>query len=62
MAVVNKSKMKVVLLGDSLVANLARYPSVWENLETIKAVNCSIGGDLTQNVSRWVEKLSVCHN
>ena len=49
---------KVVLLGDSLVANLARYPAVWDNhLAPLHVVNCGIGGDRTQNVFWRIEKM-----
>ena len=42
---------KVVLLVDSLVANLARYPAVWDHhLAPLHAVNCGLGDDRTQNV------------
>ena len=41
----------VVILGDSIVAGLARYPSVWDDhLRQLNAINCGIRGDLTQNV------------
>ena len=49
---------KVVLLGDSLVANLARYPAVWDHhLAPLHTVNCGIGGDHTQNVLWRIEKM-----
>ena len=54
---ISKEKAEVVLLGDSLVANLAHYPVVWEHLSKLKAVNCGIGGDGTQNVLWRVEKM-----
>ena len=42
---------EVVLLGDSLVSNLSRYPQVWNHhLAPLNAVNCGIRGDNTQNV------------
>ena len=49
---------RVVLLGDSLVANLARYPAVWdEHLYPLHTVNCGIGGDRTQNVMWRIENM-----
>ena len=49
---------RVVLLGDSLVANLAGYPAVWdEHLYPLHTVNCGIGGDRTQNVLWWIENM-----
>ena len=41
----------VVILGDSILAGLARYPSVWDDhLRPLNAINCGIRDDLTQNV------------
>ena len=46
-----RRQAKVVLLGASIVRNLARYPSVWgRHLEAFNAVTCGIGGDRTQHV------------
>ena len=33
---ISKEQAEVVLLGDSIVANLARYPAVWDHLEKKK--------------------------
>ena len=53
-----KNQAKVILLGDSLVANLSRYPSVWDrHLGPHNVVNCGIGGDHTQNVLWRVDKM-----
>ena len=55
---VSKKQAEVVLLGDSLVANLSRYPSVWDHhLANFNIVNCGIGGDHTQNVLWRVEHM-----
>ena len=54
---ISKEQAEVVLLGDSLVANLARYSAVWNQLAKLKAVNCGIGGDSTQHVLWRVEKI-----
>ena len=46
-----KTQAKVIILGDSIVANLSRYPAVWDNhLLPFNAINCGIGGDCTQHV------------
>ena len=46
-----KRQASVILLGDSIVANLSRYPCVWNRyLYPLNAVNCGIGGDCTQHV------------
>ena len=46
-----RRQASAVILGDIIVAGLARYPSVWDDhLRPLNAINCDIGGDLTQNV------------
>ena len=46
-----RRQAKVIILGDSLVANLSRYPSVWDHhFRDLNAVNCGIGGDCAQHV------------
>ena len=42
---------EAAFLGDSLVANLSRYSSVWDrHLGPFNVVNCGKGGDCTQHV------------
>ena len=49
--IITKKQAEVVLLGDSLVANMSQYPIVWDHhLENLNVVNCGIRGDHTQNV------------
>ena len=57
-----KEQAEVVLLGDSLVVNLSRYPIVWDHLDNLNSVNCGIRGDHTQNVL-WPGRthVSSCH-
>ena len=52
-----KKQARVVLVGDSIVANLSRYPAVWARLEGLKAANCGIRGDRTLNVLWRVERM-----
>ena len=53
-----RRQAKVVLLGASIVRNLARYPCVWDrHLEPFNAVTCGIGGDRTQHVLWRAENL-----
>ena len=55
-----RSQASVVILGDSLVAGLARYPSVWDpHLKPLNAIQCGIGGDCTQHVLWRVENFSL---
>ena len=53
-----KQQAEVVLLGDSLVANLSRFPDVWSrHLSPLNVINCGIRGDRTQNVMWPVEHM-----
>ena len=46
-----KSYASVVVIGDSIVAGLRRYPTVWRNfILQYKTVNLGIGGDRIENV------------
>ena len=46
-----KSYASVVVIGDSIVAGLRRYPTVWRNfILQYKTVNLGIGGDQIENV------------
>ena len=45
------SKPNTLLLGDSIVPGLSRYPNVWnESFAQINALNFDIGGDRVENV------------
>ena len=47
----NKQQAEVVLLGDSIVANLARFSDVWDqHLAPLNVTNCGIPGDHVLNV------------
>ena len=52
-----KHQAKCIIVGDSIVYHLQRYPSVWEKLKTLGSVNCGIRGDLLQNVMWRVERM-----
>lgn len=46
-----RTPCKVLLLGDSMIKGLARYPSVWRKyFAGLGALNFGIGGDRTQHV------------
>ena len=45
-----KEKARVLVLGDSIVEGLARYPDVLDLLKPFNAVNCGIRGDSNQNL------------
>ena len=46
-----KSYASVVVIGDSNVVGLRRYPTVWRNfILQYKTVNLGIGGDRIENV------------
>ena len=48
---IENAKPNTLLLGDSIVAGLSRYPNVWnEYFAPINALNLGIGGDRVENV------------
>ena len=50
------SSASVLLIGDSIIQGLARYPKIWNKYFTsLKALNFGMGGDRTQNVLWRVE-------
>ena len=47
----NKSKAKLLIIGDSLVSNLPRYPEIWRKyLSNHGTLNFGIAGDKAQNI------------
>ena len=40
-----KEKTRVIVLGDSIVEGLARYPDIWDLLKPFNNVNCGIRGE-----------------
>jgi len=50
------SNANVLLIGDSIIQGLARYPKIWSKyFNTMKALNFGMGGARTQNVLWRVE-------
>ena len=50
-SMIKDAKPNTLLLGDSIVAGLSRYPSVWNKyFAPINALNLGIGGDCVENV------------
>ena len=55
-----KSYASVVVIGDSIVAGLRRYPTVWRNfILQYKTVNVGIGGDRIENVLWRINALTI---
>ena len=55
-----KSYTSVVVIGDSIVAGLRRYPTVWRNfILQYKTVNVGIGGDRIENVLWRIKALTI---
>ena len=54
-----KEKARVIVLVDSIVEGLARYPDVWDLLKSFNTVNCGIRGDSIQNLLWRVDHLSL---
>ena len=47
----NKSKAKLLIVGDSLVSNLSHYPKIWRKyFSNDGALNFGIAGDKAQNL------------
>ena len=46
----NKIRPETILIGDSIVRGLSRYPKVWNNSFNDSCLNLGIGGDRTQHV------------
>ena len=50
MALIPRERFYTLLLGDSIVAGLSRYPNIWkEYLAPINALKLGIGGDRVEN-------------
>ena len=59
----NKSKAKLLIIGDSLVSNLSRYPEIWRKyFSNHGALNFGIAGDKAQNVLWRVNNLHFSSN
>ena len=59
----NKSKAKLLIIGDSLVSNLSRYPQIWRKyFSNHGALNFGIAGDKAQNVLWRVSNLHFSSN
>ena len=54
--IAKSSNANVLLIGDSIIKGLSRYPKIWSRyFNTMKALNFGVGGDRTQNVLWRVE-------
>ena len=48
---ISNSNYSTLLIGDSLIVGLSRYPNIWRRyFKPLNAINCGIGGDRIQNV------------
>ena len=48
---ISNSNYSTLLIGDSLIGGLSRYPNIWGRyFKLLNTINCGIGGDRTQNV------------
>ena len=53
----------LLFIGDSIVAGLSRYKSIWKRyFEKKNAINCGIGGDQTQHVLWRASKMILPKN
>ena len=54
----NDKSFDTILIGDSLIAGLARYSKVWNKFfKPLNAFNCGIGGDRVEHVLRRAHDL-----
>ena len=59
----NKSKAKLLIIGNLLVSNLSRYPEIWRNyFSNHGTLNFGIAGDKAQNILWRVNNLHVFFN
>ena len=59
----NKSKAKLLIIGNLLVSNLSRYPEIWRNyLSNHGTLNFGIAGDKAQNILWRVNNLHFSSN
>ena len=59
----HNSTSGILLIGDSMISGLARYPTVWKNFFVpMEALNFGIGGDRTQHVLYRVENGEIPQN
>ena len=53
-----KSYASVMVIGDSIVAGLRRYLTIWSNfILQYKTINLRIGGDRIKNVLWWINDI-----
>ena len=58
-----ESPVKVILIGDSLISNLSRYPDVWKNYFSIhNMLNFGIQGDKIKNILWRLNNLNFSKN
>ena len=56
----NNKRFDIILIGDSLIADSARYSKAWNKFfKPLNAFNCGMGGDKVQHVLWWAHDL--CH-
>jgi len=54
------SKTQIILIGDSIIAGLSRYPRIWQAyFKPHRALNFGIGGDRTQHVLWRAENIDL---
>ena len=51
------NQAEAIILGDSLVAGLSRYPDIWDLFKPHNVINCGIKGDRIENVLWRVDHL-----
>ena len=57
----NKS-LHNILLGDSIIKGLSRYPKIWHDFFEEETINCGIGGDKVEHVLWRTENIFIPPN
>ena len=59
----NQSSSKILLIGDSLISNLRRYPEIWKKyFSSNNTLNFGIPGDKIQHVLWRIQNLNFSNN
>ena len=59
----NQSSSKILLIGDSIISNLGRYPKIWKKyFSSNNTLNFGISGDKNQHVLWRIQHLNFSNN
>ena len=62
-SLLNQSSAKMLLIGDSIISSLGRYPEIWKKYFSChNTLNFSIPGDKNQHVLWIIQNLNFSNN